>query len=224
LRSIPVLAFLAVLGVAALPVGALAGKYAYGFDDNEHDRLGWAIVSGDNTSMSDMGDLDDMDRLKSEYGREFLYVRLGKERYVIRDRGLMARVERAAEPVRKAGKELGEVARAQAQYALGDVGDARRQARLARRIARLSREISRRERRDESAEDLEREQEKLQNELDELTSDREREMKTRHEQKNRSARTEDASERVQKAADQLRREIRAILRDAKARHLAERVD
>lgn len=51
-----VLAFAAVLGFAAaasIPAGAVAGSYSYGSDD--HDHLGWAIVSGGNTSMSDMG-------------------------------------------------------------------------------------------------------------------------------------------------------------------------
>jgi hypothetical protein len=218
-----VLAIAVALAAALYPGGARAGDYGYGFDD-DHDRLGWAIVSGENTSMSDMKDLDSMDDLKSEFGREFLYIRLGKDRYVIRDRALMKRAEDALEPMQEAGREIGEIARAHAERALAGSQGAREQAKLARRIAKLSGKIARRESRGESTEDLEREQERLQRQLDDLTDDDPAEGGARREERWQRAREREASERMHKLARRLNEEMRDILRDAKARRLAEPVD
>jgi len=223
LRAFPALAFLAVLGLAALPAGVLAGKYAHGFDDNERARLGWAIVSGENTNMSDMSDLDSMDKLKSEFGDEFLYIRLGSDRYVIRDRSLMKRALDALRPMQEAGREIGVIARAHAEQALEGSQDARERAKLARRIAKLSGKIAQRESRGETTEDLEREQERIQRQLDDLTDDSRDEL-TRREERDQGARDREASARVGKAARRLNQEMRDILRDAKSRRLAKRVD
>ena len=75
--------------------------------------------------MSDMDDLDSFDNLKEKYGDEFLFLREGDNRYVIRDRGLMERAQRAVKPVNDAGRELGESVTLQAQEALGNSKDAR---------------------------------------------------------------------------------------------------
>ena len=224
MRPFPAVVFLAVLGLAALPAGALAGKYAYGFDDKERDRLGWALVSGDNTSMSDMSDLDSMDKLKSEFGDEFLYIRLGGDRYVIRDRSLMTRAHDALRPMQEAGREIGVIARAHAEQAMEGSQDARERAKLARRIAKLSGKIAQRVSRGETTEDLEREQERIQRQLEDLRDDSRDELASRHEEQEQDARDRAASERMGKAARRLNQEMRDILRDAKSRHLTKRVD
>ena len=224
MRPFPAVAFLAVLGLAALPADALAGKYAYGFDDKERDRLGWAIVSGDNTSMSDMSDLDSMDKLKSEFGDEFLYIRLGSDRYVIRDRSLMKRAHDALRPMQEAGREIGVIARAHAEQALEGSQDARDRAKLARRIAKLSGKIAQRASRGETTEDLEREQGRIQRQLDDLTDDSRDEVASRSEEREQDARDRAASERMEKVARRLNQEMRDILRDAKSRHLTRRLD
>jgi len=226
--ALAALAFLApaALFAAAHQPLASAGSYSYGFDNDrkDHDDLGWAIVSGDNTSMSDMQDLGSMDKLKSEFGDEFLYLRLGEDRYVVRDRALMKRAQDAARPLKEAGKEVGEAARAQAEEALSGTYGARGQARLARRIAKVSKRIAIRESEGESTEDLEQELDGLQQQLDSMTDDSLDERAADGESRNRSARTRDASERLRKAVKHLNEEMRDILRDAKARHLTERVE
>src|SRR3989442_8360516 len=141
-----VLVSIALLGLsvaASIPASARAsarasshswvGSHSHGFD-NDRESLGWAIVSGNNTSMSDMKDLDSMDMLKSEFGKEFLYIRLGEDRYVIRDPALMRRAQDAVRPMQEAGQEIGEAARAQAEQALAGSQDTREQARPARRL------------------------------------------------------------------------------------------
>src|SRR6185503_14215308 len=105
--------FASLVAVLAL-AGVSAANHEHGYSFGSDDNLGWAIVSDDNTSMSDMSTLDSMDDLKSEFGDEFLYIRLGKDRYVIRDRALMRRAQEAARPMQEAGREIGEIARAQA--------------------------------------------------------------------------------------------------------------
>jgi hypothetical protein len=224
LRPIPALALLVVFGVAALPAGAFAGKYAYGFDDNAREHLGWALVSGDNTSMSDMSDLDSMGKIKSEFGKEFLYVRLGGDRYVIRDRPLMERARDALRPMQEAGREIGAMARAHAERAVEGSQDARERARLARRIAKLSGKIARQESRGGSTEDLEGERERIQQQLDDLTDDSRDELASTREERERDARDREVSERMEKAARRVNQEMRDILRDAKARRVAKRLD
>jgi signal transduction histidine kinase len=213
---------IAVLTLAALPANVAVGHYTYGFD-NDRDYLGWAIVSHDNTSMSGLDDLDSVESLKTDFGEEFLYIRLGRDRYVIRDRSLIARAEDAAKPMQEAGKEVGKIARAQAEQALGDSYVSRHQARLMRRQGRLSGQIARRASRGESTEDLERELEQVTRELDGFTADDRNERMTRREENDLSARQHAATERIQKSARRLNQEMRDILREAKARHVAERV-
>ena len=200
-------------------------SYSYGYEKN-HDNLGWAIISDDNSSMSDMDVMDSLDRLKDEFGDEFIYIRLGESRYVIRDRALMRRAKDAARPLQKAGREVGEAARAEVAVALGGVnGATREQAKLAARIAKLSARIARLEARGESTEDLEREQEQLAERLEELSEDSEREQRAAHRHaRSHSAKSKVASERLEKAVRHLNEEMRDILRDAKSRRLAKRVD
>ena len=212
---------IAFLTLAAFPTSVAAGHFSYGFD-NDRDYLGWAIVSHDNTSMSGLDDLDFVEKLKSDIGEEFLYIRLGGDRYVIRDRSLIARAEDAAKPMQEA-KVLGKIARLRAQQALGDSHVSRRQAKLMRLQGRLSGQIARRASRGESTEDLERELEEVTRALDDLSAGDRSEADARREEKDLSARQQAATERIQKAARRLNQEMRDILRDAKARHAAERV-
>jgi hypothetical protein len=160
--------FLASLAVVGMPAGTSAHGYGYGYDKD--DDLGWAIISGDDTNISDMRDLDSMDDLKARFGDEFLYIRLDESRYVIRDRGLIKRAEDAAGPMKRAAKEIGMAAKMQAKAALSESRGAARHQRL------------------------------------------------------EHARTKAAEDRLHKEVQRLNQEMRDILRDAKARRLAERLD
>ncbi len=198
----------AILSLAALPSavlapGASAGSYSYGYDD-EANRLSWALVSGHNTSTSSTDDMDSLDKLKSEYGDEFLYIRQGVGRYVIRDRALMERAHRATEEVGEAGRAIGESAMLRVKLALGDSREGRERARLARRIARMSRDIARASRNGED--------------------DMGEEARDSTESRQDDARSRDASRHMREATRHLREEIRDILHDAKARHLAKPVE
>ncbi len=69
-------AFLAATFLSlAVPGSSSAYSYAYGSDRDEEDGFGWAIVSGGNSRMSDMQEVDSIDVLKDRFGDEFLYIR-----------------------------------------------------------------------------------------------------------------------------------------------------
>ena len=115
-RSLTLVLAATVTLVLASPAPAGAHSYAHGSD---HDSdFGWMILSGGNSSMSDMHDLDSIDDLKERFGDEFLYVRDGEDRHVITDRRLIARAQESTKQIRKYGKEIGEIARAQARLAV----------------------------------------------------------------------------------------------------------
>ena len=104
----------------AVPGSSSAYSYAYGSDRDEEDSFSWAIIAGGNTSMSNMRDLDSIDDLKDQFGDEFLYIRDGKDRYVISDPGMVERALEASKEIRKYGKEMGKLARAQARLAVDE--------------------------------------------------------------------------------------------------------
>jgi hypothetical protein len=107
-RNLVAIGFLLLSSVAVTPTAAL--------DPHE---LAWAIVSRDQTSISSTMDLELVDRLRGDFGDEFLYVREDGDRWVIRDRALMKRALDAQRPVReakvalKAGKRSRKRARAE---------------------------------------------------------------------------------------------------------------
>lgn len=196
---------------------------AYGQRDGlEVHEFGWMIVDHDSQSMSSMKDLDHLEGLRRKFGDEFIYIRDGEDRYVIRDRALMKRALEAQRPVREAGGTVGRVARAQAIEALSGWDADADQARLARKIEKLSRKIDRAEARGESAQEIKRERERLERVVENMGDDREA---SEHAlPKETEARQRDADQDLDRAIKSLKRELREILREAKARHLAERVE
>jgi len=111
----PLTLVLAATVMLALAAPAPSGAYSHAHGADDESDFGWAIFSGGNSSMSDMHDLDSMDELKERFGDEFLYVRDRDDRYVITDRRLIARTQESTKQIRKYGKEIGELARAQAR-------------------------------------------------------------------------------------------------------------
>ena len=221
-RNHVVLAALAFLASVLLPAAASAKGYSYGYD-TDRDRFGWAIVSEGNSTTSDLEDLEAFDHLKHEYDGDFLFIRDGDDHYVIRDRAMIERAQRAAKPVNDAGRELGEAVSVQVREALGNSRDARERARLARSIGRLSREIARAERRGDDTSDLERDLDRLQGQLDDLEESTGAEKITVKEKTKIKMRSEEASRNLKQATQRLKNEMREILSDAKARRLAEPV-
>ena len=201
---------------------ALAAN-AYGHrDGQEVHEFGWMIVDHDSQSMSSMKDLDHLEGLQRKFGDEFIYIRDGEDRYVIRDRALLKRALEAQRPVRESGRRVGRAARAQAIDALSGWDADADQARLARKIEKLSRKIDRAEARGESAEEIQREREELKRVVENKSDDRET---SEHAvPKEHEARRRDADQDLDRAIKNLKRELREILREAKSRHLAERVE
>src|SRR2546429_301353 len=140
-RNHVVLVALAFLATVLLPARASANSNSYGFD-TDRDRFGWAIVSDGNSTTTDLDDQEAFDRLKEEFDGDFLFLREGDDRYVVRDRGLIERAQRAAAPVNEAGRELGEAVSVLVLEALGTLKGARALAQLGREIIPLLRETA----------------------------------------------------------------------------------
>ena len=221
-RSHVVLVALAFLASVLLTAAASSKSDSYGYNTNL-ELFGWAIVSDGNSTTSGLADVEAFDRLHEKYDGDFLFIREGDDHYVIRDRGLIERAQRAAKPVNDAGRELGEAVSVQVRDALGNSKDDRERSRLARSIGRVSREIARAERRGNDTEDLERDLDKLERQLDDLeNSSRDQKITVREKTKVKT-RSEEASRHLKDATKHLKHEMRDILHDAKERHLAEPV-
>lgn len=220
------------LGILAVPAPSFAkgdhsyrSGYSYGTDSDRDHGLGWAIVTGENTNISDLDDIESIDGLKKRFGDEFLYIRDGHDRYIIEDREMMERAQRASQSVQKYGREVGEAARARAHETLAVSKLAREQAVLARRQATLTRRIADRARRGESTRALERELDAITDALEESRENMDAsEGMTDHERDQLDQRQEAASDRLHRAIRDCRADLREILRDAKAKHLAKRID
>jgi hypothetical protein len=224
----------ALVAVAAPPSPAVGHEhspgYAYGYDSGSEDRaddFGWMIVTDENTSVSDMGGLESLDELRDRFGSNFLYFRDGDDHYVVRDQELIDRAERAGRDIKIYGKELGMLARAKVHGAFGSRKSAQKSAQkmavIGRRQAELGREIARRSMNGESTERLERELEQLSEDMEVLQENLHAGEATASESRELEQKSEAMSKRLQRAVREAEQEMRDILHDAKARHLAKRV-
>jgi hypothetical protein len=216
---------LAAVAFAAVLCGqASASEYHYGFDnDDPKDKLAWAIVRDGRNSSSDLQS-DEIGDIQDRYGKEFLYIRDHDGRWVIRDRAMMRRAEGSLKPIEEAGREIGQAVGAKVSYSLSRSEGSRERARLERKISRLETRIQRLRERREDTEELESRRLELKAELEQLKSDR----RQRHDSEEREAELEAATERASRhmrdATRKLNKELRDILRDARARNLAEAVE
>ena len=220
---------LALASALSLPAAAHGSDHGYGhgygYGYGHRDSLSWAIVSSDLNTMTNLDEMGSLDEMKEKYGDEFLYIRLGDERYVIQDKVLLKRAQDAAKPMQEAGRELGAAVGAQVREAMGSSHHWHEQGELIREQARLTRQIVRRSMRGESTDDLEQEQERVSRELQKLSNERDQDTEKDHaDRKERSADTQAATKRLQEAARHVHEEMRAILREAKSRNLAKRID
>ena len=199
--------------VAAAPPPIAAGSVPAGRPAHSLQAggaLGWVLVSDGITSMSEGIDLESLDDFRARYGDRFLLLRDSGDHYLIRDRGLIERAERATRSIKLSGKEIGLLARYRAGDAIGKKG--------ARKIAAMAQ----RGPRDESDARLEREVEELIRDMEAYGT---------HSRPADSARSRDLERRRENVSGRLREalrhgqeEMRRILQDANARDLAKRVD
>jgi len=220
----------AIIIIATAPPSSAVGDehsngraYAYDSGDGGHDNLGWVIVSGEITSMSDMSDLESLEDFRHRFGGSFLYLRDGDDHYVIKDEELIDRAQRAARSIKLYGKEAGMLTRFKIQGTLGSRKSARKIAALQQRPA-PRREVARRSPRDEFNERLEHEFAELIEDMDALRADPHRGDVTDAESRDLERRSEALSKRLLKAVHEGHEEMSDVLHDAKARHLAKRVN
>jgi len=215
----------ATLALVSLLAGppALASSYHYGFDTNAKDPVGWALVHEGHQGSSSLSG-EEMEGLEGKYGGDFLYIRDGQDRYVIRDARLMHRAEDSLKPIQEAGHEIGAAVGAKVGYSMRRSQGSREQARVARRIGRLSRRIARMSEEGEDTQDLENELSQLQRQLDSMKEDRSAQHDDEEREADLEAATQRASRHMREATRKVNQDMLDILREAKSRHLAETVD
>ncbi len=147
--------------------------------DDGSDDIAYVIATRDD-GLSTSGSGDETDfraarRLRDENGEDLLYVRLEDDRYVIRDRGLIAEAKRLLEPVQAMGRRQGELGQRQSELGRrqADLGQqqarvGRLQGELGRKQGDIARRLAQRDERDAVSEDLERSQREIQVEMDRL--------------------------------------------------------
>ena len=229
MRRTPWLLFaLAALFILISPVPSSADSsshskhgYSFGFDDDED--FGWAVVMDGHNTSTNVGDWDVIDELKEKYDGDFLYVKDGKDQYVIRDPRLVERAQASGSEVGKYGKEIGTFARAQAKLALSSLGSSEQRRSLERAQRELEREIRHSERNGESTQGLKRALKHIQEEIDSLPDD-DHESLSASEREDLRRQSDEARKHLQDAVRKMRRDIRDILREAKERGKAEKLD
>lgn len=197
--------------------------YSYGFNFDEDEDFGWAVIIGGKNSSSNISDWDVVNELKEKYDGDFLYIRDGKDQYVIRDQRYVQRAQATSSEISKYGSEVGKLARAQAKLALSHIGVSGQRLSLERAARELEREIRHSERDGESTQGLKRALRHIQEELDSLPDD-DHETLSASEREDLRRQSDDAQKHLQDAVRKMRRDMRDILREAKERGKAEKLD
>ena len=197
--------------------------YSYGFDFDEDEDFGWAVVTDGHNTSTNLGDSDILQELKDRYDDDFLYVRDGKDQYVIRDPRYVERAKASSSEISKYGKEIGKFASAHAKLALSHVNTWGQRRSLEKAERELEREIRRSEREGESTAGLKRALRHIQEELDSISDD-DHETLSATEREDLRRQSDDARKHLQDAVRKMRRDIRDILREAKERGKAEKLD
>jgi len=201
-----------------------AHAYSFGFSNDEDKDFGWAVVSDGNTNCTNLSDSDVINELKDRYDGDFLYVRDGKDQFVIRDPRLVERALTASREISKYGREIGKFASAQAKLALSRVGMTGQRLSLERAERELEREIERSEREGESTQGLKRALGHIREELKALPDEDENTGLSASERDDLRRQSDEARKHLQDAVRKMRRDIRDILREAKERGKAEKLD
>lgn len=205
------------------PAHGSAHSYSYGFSNDEDEDFAWAVVSDGHTNSTNLDDWDLINELKDRYDGDFLYVRDGKEQFVIRDPMLVERAKTASSEVSKYGKEIGKLASAQAKLALSHVGMTGQHRSLERAERELEREIERSERDGESTQGLKRALRHIREEMESLPDD-DHETLSASERDDLRRQSDQARKHLHDAVRKMRQDIRDILREAKERGKAEKLD
>src|SRR5262245_8719803 len=215
---------LSALAMASPSLAHTGTGYGYGFDDD--DDFGWAFISDHGRSISgNMGshESERLGELQNRYDK-FLYIRDKDEHYVITDDELMERGRRTIMQIQNYSKEIGEIAGAEAKFAMEKVGHEKQREQLVRKRKELEKEIDRLEARGEDTSDLERELFSVDVNIQVVTSMKQSSQLSDEERRELTERRDRASARLKKGWSKIKAEMREILDDAKERHLAKRID
>jgi len=192
---------------------------AFGYDGD----FGWSIVRDKGETNSGQIDRDLMRDLKDRYATPFLIISDKSDRYVITDEKLVHRAEDSAEEIQKYGKEIGEIAGAEAKLALSDTRHDSQKSEIERKRKSLEEEIRSGNPDRERLDDIENELFQLRIELHALEGVERGSRLTAEERDDLKERRAVAKKRLQVGIDRINEEMREILDTAKERGLAKKI-
>jgi hypothetical protein len=215
------------LSISALTLALAGFSYAHAPNGlsawSDDGVFNWAIISDEGQSMSGKLDSDLIQDLKARYKEPFLLIRDGDDQYVITDRKLVERGQRAAREIQKYGREIGEIARTQASLALSDVNHGPRGGKLEKRRDALENEIRSGNPSRERLDEIEQELFRISVELQALEGVERGNALTPEKRSELTERREVAKERLDRGIKRINQEMRGILKDAKAHHIADEI-
>ena len=198
------------------------GNFGLGYGDD--GDFNWSIVTADGRINTTQLDSDLLDNLKARYGTPFLVVGEGSDRYVITDKKLVERAQKSALEIQKYGREIGELAGAEAKLSLGDTHHEAQMARINKQRKTLEEEIRSGETDRERLDQIEDELFQLKVELQALRSMEKSNALTSEERADLKRQRDLAKEKLQVGIDRINKDMREILEIAKERNLAKKID
>lgn len=206
--------------------------------DDENPHFAYVIVTAGESGVSGSGDGDDFaaaSRMRDDEKGDFIWVRIGDERYVIRDAALIAEAHRWEQPVLELGRKQSEIGAKQARVGAmqAKIGAQQskigaRQSRIGQEQGRLSTEVARAQSRGDDTEDLQRQIDELGERMNDLGKD----MEALGEQMNilaremepLAARQSELGQRQSKASKELQENMERLAREAVESGKAESID
>jgi beta-lactamase regulating signal transducer with metallopeptidase domain len=210
------------------PRAATRSGVAWGYDDDRGQRFSYVLVKAGEGSTSGTGNIADwqeVKRLRTQLGHDFLWVRVGDRRYLIEDEDMLRAAEEAFRPQREIGERQSEVGEQQSRIGerQSEIGEEQarigeRQSELAERQAEIAYRMSRRNLRRADAEELEQRAAELSERMEDLGREQER-LGERMEPLGRQmeelgAKMEVLARQMEQVSKESHRKVRALVEDA----------
>src|SRR5262249_53318750 len=102
--------------------------FAYRFEDSGKERFSYVLANGNEENFTGSGesaDWDEVHRIHKRLDHDFLWVRIGDDRYLIEDPSTLAKVKEAFRPQQELGDRQGRLGSIQAEIGAqqGAIGD-----------------------------------------------------------------------------------------------------
>lgn len=210
------------LTVLILPALAFAHSHPSAGASKPDRELGWAIRRDGLWHVSEIWDMDSIEKLPSKYGDDFLYIRDGEKKVVITDPILVERAARAHRQIKMHTTQINALASVSAQLAMSRVNGTWERKRLEKAESKLEGVIERGKEHGDDTRQAERDLKLVREQLAKLEEGG-GETLTETERRELTERQDRAREDLDNALAGIRKEMHEILREAIEKDLAKSI-